>query len=206
MSNLWGIHFLLRYLYFHYHQYRSYLLLFQHWRWRRVTDFTYGPSGKECWGSYNTTSQKGWGPGYENSCIHSGTITSSGDLPTNWYNYVLATAGTIVDKNTSSENPVTNTNPATESICPRGWMLPNNTQIQSIGDNSSTYISSFSPVLGGRYINGSIGNETTHGYWWGSEAYNGAARYSLYYNSDVKLYLNNYFRYTGYYIRCVQAP
>ena len=33
MSSLWDRQILLRYLYFHYHQYRSYLLSFQHWRW-----------------------------------------------------------------------------------------------------------------------------------------------------------------------------
>ena len=80
-------------------------------------------SGKECWGSYSSASDTGWGPAYENSCIHSGTIISSGDLPTNWYNYTLATAGTIIDKNTASSSPATNTTKTTESICPKGWTL-----------------------------------------------------------------------------------
>ena len=174
---------------------------------RLRTIYCDGTSGKECYGSYNSTSQTGWGPAYENSCIHSGTIKALGDLPSNWYNYTLATAGTIIDKNTSSDNPATNTNPATESICPKGWTLPDTMQTRSIGPNSgsTTYVSSFSPILGGNYYNGTLTNEATHGYWWGSEAYNGARRYLLNYDGS-SLYTSNGRRYFGYYIRCVQAP
>ena len=163
---------------------------------------TYGTSGKECWGNSN-----GWGPAYENSCIHSGTIASSGDLPTNWYNYTLATAGTIIDEDTTSSNPATNTNRATESVCPKGWTLPDKAQTRSIGPNagSDTYVSSFSPVLGGNYYNGTLQSEATYGNWWGSEAYVGAARYRLYYNGS-SLYTGTGYRLSGYYIRCVQAP
>ena len=168
---------------------------------------TYGTSGKECHGSYNTTTGKGWGPAYENNCIHSGTIVSSGDLPTNWYNYALASAGTIIDENTTSSTPATNTAKATESICPKGWTLPDLAQIRSIGTNagSAIYITNFSPVLGGDYLNGTLENEATRGYWWSSTAYNGAKRYFLYYDGS-SLYTSNYVRYYGYYIRCVQAP
>ena len=178
--------------------------------YRELTTYdlvTYGTSGKECYGTYNSTSQKGWGPVYENSCIHSGTIKALGDLPTNWYNYVLATAGTIIDKDTTSANPATNTDPATESICPKGWTLPNRTQTRSIGPDagSITYISNFFPVLGGDYYNGALYLEATRGYWWGSEAYNGVSRYGLNYNVS-SLYTSGNLRRSGRYIRCVQAP
>ena len=129
----------------------------------------------------------------------------SGDLPANWYNYTLATAGTIVDKNTSSENPVTNTNPATESVCPKGWALPSQAQIRSIGNNSGMYISNFSPVLGGVYGNGALQNEAAGARWWGSEKYDNAIRYTLGYDGN-NLNINWNRRYFGYYIRCVQAP
>ena len=200
-------HFLWRYLYFHYHQYRFYSLLFQHWRWRRAIDFTYGTSGKECYGTYNSSSQTGYGPGYGNNCIHSGTIVSSGDLPTNWYNYTLASADTIIDKDTASDNPAANTAKATESICPKGWTLPDATQTRSIGPNSgsTTYVSSFSSVLGGGYINGTLSDEATRGRWWSSTAYNGAVRYLLSYNGS-SLHTGNYSRRSGLYVRCVQAP
>ena len=165
---------------------------------------SYGPSGKECYGSYNSTSQKGWGLAYENNCIHSGTIAISGDLPTNWYNYTLAAAGTIIDKNTSSDNPVTNTNPATESICLKGWTLPDTTQTRSIS-GSTTYVSGFSPILGGYYHLGTLVNEATRGVWWGSETYTGAKRYTMVYNGS-SLSTGNGYRYNGLYVRCVQAP
>ena len=161
---------------------------------------TYGTSGKECWGNYNSTSQKGYGPAYENNCIHSGTIVISGDLPTNWYNYTLATAGTIIDENTTQSTPATNTTKATESICPKGWTLPSKTQIDSQRD-----VASFSPVLGGYYFNGTLYNETTHGFWWGSEAYIGAVRYAMGYNGS-SLYTDLNVRRAGRYVRCVQAP
>ncbi|MBQ3440919.1 hypothetical protein IJG27_01235 [Candidatus Saccharibacteria bacterium] len=160
---------------------------------------TYGTNGKECYGTWNGTSQKGWGPGYGNNCIHSGTIAISGDLPTNWYNYTLASAGTIVDKNTTSGNPATNTTKATESICPKGWTLPAKAQIDSQRD-----VANFSPVLGGYYNDGTLEAEATRGIWWGSEAYNGAKRYILGYNGS--LYTTNYSRRSGLYVRCVQAP
>ena len=185
------------------------LLSFQHWRWRRVTDFTYGTSGKECYGVYNSTTQTGWGPGYGNGCIHSGTIAVSGDLPTNWYNYTLATAGTIIDENTTQQNPATNTDTATESICPKGWVLPSRAQTLSIGPSSgsSTYVSVFSPVLGGNYTSGGgLKNENLGGFWWSSDAYGGARRYRLdYSDNNLKSYYNGQ-RHNGYYIRCVQAP
>ena len=81
------------------------------------------------------------------------------------------------------------------------------TQMLSIGPNtgSAAYVSSFSPVSGGNYGNGTLNNEATHGLWWGSEAYNGASRRRLRYDSN-NLYTTNGRRIDGYYIRCVQAP
>ena len=157
-------------------------------------------SGKnQCYGAWNDSVQAGWGPAYENSCIHSGVTEHSGGM-TVWYNYTLATAGTIIDKNTTSANPATNTNPATESICPKGWTLPSKTQI----DNQRN-VSSFFPVLGGGYRNGALDNEAMRGYWWGSEAYGGGKRYYLGYNDSSSLYADNFYRSYGRYVRCVQA-
>ena len=112
----------------------------------------------------------------------------------------MASAGTIIDENTDSEHPATNTAPATESICPKGWTLPNGTQI-----DSNRNITSFSPVLGGAYGNGGLNNEDTRGYWWGSTVYNGAVRYSLYYNGS-SLHTGSQYggrRRNGFYVRCV---
>ena len=159
-----------------------------------------GPSGKECYGTYNSTSQTGYGPGYQYNCIHSGTIKSSGDLPTTWYNYALATAGTISEE-TGSEHPAVNTIKATESVCPKGWTLPNNAQIRANRD-----VLSFSPVLGGYYGDGALISSTTYGLWWGSEASNSAVRNALDYFSSGTLYTLSGRRTYGFYIRCVQAP
>ncbi|MBR3253091.1 hypothetical protein IKF84_03405 [Candidatus Saccharibacteria bacterium] len=84
--------------------------------------------------------------------------------------------------------------------------MPTVEQTRSIGpdDGSTTYVSSFSPVLGGYYRNGTLENESTHGYWWGNTAYNGVTRYYLLYNGS-SLYTNDSRRYHGFYVRCIQA-
>ena len=162
---------------------------------------TYGKNttgSNYCYGAYNDTTQTGWGPAYQYACIHSGVTEHSGGM-TVWYNYTLASAGTIIDENTTSGSPATNTNTATESICPKGWTLPSKTQI-----DGQRNIASFSPVLGGDYYNGTLYNEATRGYWWGSTAYNGARRYLLDYNGS-SLYTNGSYRRGGLYVRCVQS-
>ena len=125
-------------------------------------------------------------------------------MATNWYNYTLASAGTIYDENTTSSDPVTNTTPATESICPKGWTLPSKTQSQTIGPSggSSTYLLAFSPVLGGSYSIGKLTNEDVEGDWWNSVAYNGARRYYLYYKNSL-LNTGSGIRINGRYIRCI---
>ncbi len=155
---------------------------------------SHGASGQECYGSYNSTTETGWGPAYINSCIHSDSNEYSGGN-TVWYDYTLATAGTIVNKDATDTTG--NLNTATESVCPKGWTLPSKTQI----DNQRN-VASFSPVLGGNYGNGTLFNEATRGVWWGSEAYNGATRYNLYYNGS-SLYTSYGGRSGGFYIRCV---
>ena len=160
-----------------------------------------GTSGGECYGEYNSTTGTGSGAGYVNSCIHSDSNDyTSGN--TVWYNYVLASAGTI--KNTSSTDTAGNMNIATESICPKNWSLPTVTQTRSIAPDagSATYIDSFSPTLGGRYSGGSLKNESTRGFWWGNVAGSSALRYSLYYDGSI-IYTGAYNRRDGLYIRCV---
>ncbi|MBQ3292939.1 hypothetical protein IJG93_01345 [Candidatus Saccharibacteria bacterium] len=159
-----------------------------------------GTSGGECYGTYS--SGTGSGAGYVNACIHSGSNTYSGGN-TVWYNYVVASAGTI--KNSSSSDTTGTTVIATESVCPKGWTLPTTEQIDAIGGTSpgsTTYVGSFSPVLGGYYGSGTPHNESTYGYWWGSTASNGAVRYHLYYDGS-SLYTNGGRRSSGIYIRCV---
>ena len=155
-------------------------------------------NNNQCYGGWDDATQTGWGPGFQYACIHSGETAHSGGN-TVWYNYTLASAGTIYDENTDSEHPATNTTTATESICPKGWTLPAKAQI-----DGNRNISSFSPVLGGGYNNGTLYNGDTRGIWWGSTAYSGARRYYLGYNGS-SLYTDYSGRRSGLYVRCVQA-
>ena len=100
--------------------------------------------------------------------------------------------------NKNSSDDTGNTNTATESICPKGWTLPT---IKQIDNNRST--TEFSPVLGGRYYNGTLSYEDTRGRWWGSTAYNSASRYNLVYNGSSLYTDSNGSRQLGFYIRCV---
>ncbi|MBQ3292991.1 hypothetical protein IJG93_01615 [Candidatus Saccharibacteria bacterium] len=100
------------------------------------------------------------------------------------------------------------TTTATQSICPKGWTLPSEVQIDSIGGTlpgSSTYVPIFSPILGGYYYHGMLYSESTYGFWWGNAAHNGAARHVLRYDGSNLYTGNNYYRSDGSYIRCVQA-
>ena len=111
-------------------------------------------------------------------------------------NYAIASAGTIVNKNSSDDSG--NLNTAAESVCPKGWTLPTTKQIDSNRDTTN-----FNPVLGGYYSNGTLNNEATRGRWWGSEASNSAAGYLLHYGGPDTLASQSYIRYGGLYIRCV---
>ena len=77
--------------------------------------------------------------------------------------------------------------------------MPTKPQIDANRDTTN-----FFPVLGGYYNYGTLYNEATSGVWWGSEAYNSARRYGLFYNgSNLNTDINGVNRYNGYYIRCV---
>ena len=70
-----------------------------------------------------------------------------------WYNFVAASANTIVGESNSVS--------ATEDICPAGWKLP--TYGASIGWSSES--EKFSIVTNGTYQNGSL-TATDYGRWW----------------------------------------
>ena len=129
---------------------------------------------------------------YQTQNQHKNTVVF---FTTIWYNYAIASAGTIVNKSDSDESG--NLNTATESVCPKGWTLPTTKQIDNNID-----VTNFNPVLGGGYSNGTLDNESTRGSWWGSEAYDGAMRYRLYYNGS-SLSTGYGGRRGGLYVRCV---
>ena len=110
----------------------------------------------------------------------------------------MASAGTIIDENTTQENPASNISPATESVCPKGWTLPSRTEINAQRDNAS-----FSPVLGGWYWIGSSYAKDTNAYWWSNETnFVGARRYILANNNNT-LSTETGNRVGGFYVRCV---
>jgi uncharacterized protein (TIGR02145 family) len=138
------------------------------------------------------------GDSYDEPRCHDSENTSNGV----WYNYAAASAKTIL---TSS-----NTNEATEDICPAGWHLPNYDttkpagSVNSLAGISSVGVTAFQPVTGGYYYSGSV-DGPGNGYWWSSTASGINYRYSLNYNGS-SLNTNNvyYNRIYGMYIRCVR--
>ena len=159
-----------------------------------------GTSGGECYGAYDESTETGSGPGYLNSCIHSGIISSIG-TNTVWYNYGAASAGTITGTN--------NITMATQSICPKGWTLPGNKEVGDIipSSDKGAYVHILSATVGGWYYNGVLNDESTTGVWWTSEASNTAMRYDLTYRYSSDTFVNGdgwkYGRNKGHNIRCV---
>ncbi len=148
--------------------------------------------------------------GYTNPCIHKDNITvqntpisssnPSATISTVWYNYAAASAGTIAG------NP--NTDPQIYDICPKGWRLPNDLEIDSIVNNNT---SQFNIVAGGIYADGAPLLVDDSGRWWGSNTstLNGAKEsqarsiliYDLNRNPIVQKFGQN--RHFGLYTRCV---
>ncbi|MBQ3293227.1 hypothetical protein IJG93_02935 [Candidatus Saccharibacteria bacterium] len=103
----------------------------------------------------------------------------------------MASAGTIVGDS--------NFGVATQSICPRGWILPNITQVSGMA--GSMYVSNFLPVAGGSYANSGLWN-TKNGYWWLLESYDNISRRLLAYTGNSVTLSDTYaFRRSGAYIR-----
>ncbi|MBQ3280489.1 hypothetical protein IJG92_02430 [Candidatus Saccharibacteria bacterium] len=115
-------------------------------------------------------------------------VDNNGDS-TVWYNYAAASAMTITGSS--------NSDPQQYDVCPTGWRLPSNTEQSSI----ISYVSQFNPVTGGYYLGGALGG-TGSGNWWASTVGSASYRYRLYYDGS-SLGASNYYRYYGYYVRCI---
>ena len=126
------------------------------------------------------------------------TLSTNASYPGAYYNYCAASAGTICTSSNSTE--------ASSDICPKGWRLPTNAEFGTIGGGSTTFVSAFSPIRSGRYLDGSL-YSGSDGYWWSSTASSATDRYDLYYFSG-RLYSgdNGYHnREFGYSVRCVKS-
>ena len=108
-----------------------------------------------------------------------------------WYNYCAASAGQVCSQTKMN---------ATQDICPAGWSLPTDNQQNSV----TSYSSSFSPIYGGYYGNGSLSSATTASWWWSATAYNNNNQYDLSYSYDSLRTVNDIKR-LGAYIRCVRS-
>ncbi len=157
---------------------------------------TYGTSQKQCNGTLNDSTGVGAGMGYTTPCMHSKDATS-GALGA-WYNYAMVTANTI-----NNAGDTVNTTEAAESICPKGWKLPSNTQNSSlVGDIGSNPIN-FNPTDGGYYYNNTLYGDW--GYYWSSTAYNSQRRFGMHYRlGELKINsLGDTRRFNGVYARCI---
>ena len=108
-----------------------------------------------------------------------------------YYNYCAASAGTVCS--TTQAN-------ATQDICPKGWRLPTYNEQNGI----RSYASAFSPVLSGRYDNGTLQVTGSSGYWWSATAYNSYSQYHLNYNGS-SLRTEIYGKLFGFPVRCVRS-
>ena len=109
-----------------------------------------------------------------------------------YYNICAASAGTVCSSS-SAQN-------ATQDICPKGWRLPTNSEQSGI----TGYVSAFSPVYSGRYINGALYNTGSSGYWWSATADSSINQYNLYYNGG-SLYTSSYDKRNGFSVRCIRS-
>ena len=153
------------------------------------------------------------GDSYDEPRIHVGTIpsgmspidtstTAQANIPTVWYNYAAASAGTIVGRN--------NTDPQIYDVCPAGWRLPNDSEIDTIVDN----ISQFNLTTGGVYSGGAKLYAEETGRWWGSNVgfmtnvdelrARSMLRYFTPDSPDISR--RPQYRYFGMYIRCIMKP
>ena len=99
--------------------------------------------------------------------MYNGTDTNYGA----YYNYCAASAGTVCLQTEQD---------ATQDICPRDWRLP--THDEQEGIIGTSYVSTFSPVLGGYYWYDSPYDVGVVGYWWSATAFDSVNQYYLYYN------------------------
>ena len=110
-----------------------------------------------------------------------------------YYNYCAASAGTVCSETKQD---------ATYDICPKGWRLPTYNEQQGI----TSYKSAFSPVYSGRYINGSLYDAGSRGYWWSSTAYDNYRQrnlYCFYVDSLDSNFISD--KYRGLSVRCVRS-
>ena len=133
------------------------------------------------------------GDSYTEARIATGSTTVYGT----YYNYCAISAGEVCDGTTQQNT--------TRSVCPAGWKLPIQTQLNAV----STGDSHFTAAAGcaGYYSGGSLGFAKSDGYWWSANVYDATRRHNLYYSSSSGQFLDdgNFARHVGFFVRCVKS-
>ncbi len=158
---------------------------------------------------YTFTADSG---GQTYSCIHTGTINaadapySETDLPTVWYNYALAMAGTITGSRNNGMSGY--------DICPAGWGIPDDKEWKTIGGTysnpNSTYAEAFSMVYGGYRGKDGLTHIDIEARFAAAKAYpeNSPSPYKYVSMSEAGarlggVYLDSNHRGPGIYVRCI---
>ena len=147
---------------------------------------------------YNPDTGKSYNPGdkyYEGSYSASDPTTMHYHVG-NYYQWSAATAG------------YTGTSQSTQSICPKGWTLPSQSQFRTLinsGLSESNFMNAPYYLLRGGYLDGSsLYYAGSSGYYWSSTPYGSSFAYHLYFYSGNVLTDIDY-RYYGQSVRCVAA-
>ena len=109
-----------------------------------------------------------------------------------YYDFCAASAGTRCNYDSSDDSE--------NDICPKGWKLPTLDEMNGI----TSSVSAFSPVLSGRYSNGSIDRTGSYGYWWSATAYDISNQYILHYNGS-SLRTSGGSKLYGFSVRCIRS-
>ena len=147
---------------------------------------------------YNSDTGKSYNPGdkyYEGSYSASDPTTMHYHVG-NYYQWSAATAG------------YTGTSQSTQSICPKGWTLPSQSQFQQLinsGLSGSNFMNAPYYLLRGGWLRdsslydaGSAGN-----YWSSTPSGSNRAHYLYFTSGSIDTY--NFYRYLGLSVRCVAA-
>ena len=132
------------------------------------------------------------GDSYTEPRIATGSTTDYGT----YYNYCAASAGEVCNDTTQQD--------ATRSVCPAGWTLPTQAQLNAVPQKDSHFTASSG--LAGLYNGSSLKYAGTNGYWWPSTARSDTNQYFLGYLSGYDAwYVDFDYKYLGFSVRCVRA-
>ena len=147
---------------------------------------------------YNSDTGKSYNPGdkyYEGSYSASDPTTMHYHVG-NYYQWSAATAG------------YTGTSQSTQSICPKGWTLPSQSQFQQLinsGLSGSNFMNAPYYLLRGGWLrDSSLYDAGSAGNYWSSTP-NGSNRAHYLYFTSGSIDTYNFYRYLGLSVRCVAA-